>query len=132
MGKRPEEFLKRDRRQQQALPPNRVFANPFVSAYPSMQYTPMQYWYTPDLRNFPSPVVTKPLYQFAAHGRQEEAGDAAGEVEVAVTGEDAEDGEIQLPVDPPGAHVANDPLPEKTFPIFPYDPEQDEPAAVAF
>jgi hypothetical protein len=37
-----------------------------------------------------------------------------------------------FPVTPLGATVAQDPLPEKDFPIFPYDPEQDKPAAVAF
>jgi len=57
-------------------------------------------------------------------------GVADADVSAVVDGE--EEGDISLPVEPPGAHVANDPLPEKTFPIFPYDPEQDEPAAVAF
>ncbi len=37
-----------------------------------------------------------------------------------------------FPVEPPGAHVANDPLPETKFPIFPYDPDQDRPAAVVY
>ncbi len=37
-----------------------------------------------------------------------------------------------FPIEPPGAHVANDPLPETKFPIFPYDPDQDKPAAVAY
>ena len=38
----------------------------------------------------------------------------------------------RLPVTPVGATVAQRPLPVHEFPIFPYDPEQDKPAAVAF
>ena len=37
-----------------------------------------------------------------------------------------------FPITPLGATVAQNALPEKDFPIFPYDPEQDKPAAVAF
>ena len=37
-----------------------------------------------------------------------------------------------FPYVPPGAIVAEEPLPENAFPIFPYDPEQDKPAAVQF
>ena len=44
----------------------------------------------------------------------------------------AEADNAQLPVLPQGANVAQNPLPENSFPIFPYDPAQDQPAAEAF
>ncbi len=37
-----------------------------------------------------------------------------------------------FPSIPLGATVAQPALPEKDFPIFPYDPDQDKPAAEAF
>jgi hypothetical protein len=40
--------------------------------------------------------------------------------------------DAKLPVSPQGANVAQNPLPENAFPIFPYDPSQDQPAAEAF
>ncbi len=55
--------------------------------------------------------------------------------EVPVTEKPATDEDetaTNFPYVPPGAIVAEEPLPENTFPIFPYDPEQDNPAAVQF
>lgn len=37
-----------------------------------------------------------------------------------------------FPIVLPGAVVAQQPLPEDQFPLFPYDPAQDQPAAVQF
>jgi hypothetical protein len=37
-----------------------------------------------------------------------------------------------FPVTPLGATVAQKPLPVQSYPLFPYDPEQDKPAALAF
>lgn len=123
--------LSRSRRNPQVLIPQYFpVPNPFtVYQQPSMLYQP-QYIYNPlvrsDLPNLRPLPLTQPIYTMSdvLNARQE----AVSEVENI----EEEDGDINLPVDPPGAHVANDPLPEKEFPIFPYDPEQDEPAAVAF
>ena len=54
------------------------------------------------------------------------------------TGENAAAAETEVesatdfPIVQPGAVVAQEPLPEGQFPLFPYDPEQDQPAAVQF
>ena len=134
------DFLQRNRREPQVIvptyllqpaspyvsyPPNQVFQNPSVIYQP-------QNLYGPDLRNV-QPQPTKPFFTLtdAMRLRSDVADVNVGNEIVDDSGDDDEE-EISLPIDPPGALVANDPLPEKTFPIFPYDPEQDEPAAVAF
>ena len=85
-------------------------------------------------------VQAKPVYTMTDAMKSRSQPDVEGVAVVdggavaAVENSSAEDaGNVHnFPVDPPGAHVANDPLPETKFPIFPYDPDQDKPAAVAF
>lgn len=52
--------------------------------------------------------------------------------ENATTPEPEAESVSNFPFVPPGAVVAQQPLPENQFPLFPYDPEQDQPAAVQF
>lgn len=52
--------------------------------------------------------------------------------ETATTVEPEAESATNFPFVPPGAVVAQQPLPENQFPLFPYDPEQDQPAAVQF
>jgi len=43
-----------------------------------------------------------------------------------------EQNDTSFPSLAPGATVAQDPLPETVYPVFPYNPEQDEPGAIIF
>ena len=131
-----DDYLKRDRRQQQTLIPQFYYQTPyptFVQPAASMYYQP-QYFYNPvvrpEFRTVQPQFVNRPIYTLteAMKARQ---GDAETDTSIADVSNVEESEENNLPVDPPGALVANEPLSEK-FPIFPYDPDQDKPAAVAF
>ncbi len=82
-------------------------------------------------------VQAKPVYTLPNAMKSRELPDVdanAGSAVEAVNDSSEEDSSNvhNFPVEPPGAHVANDPLPETKFPIFPYDPDQDRPAAVVY
>ena len=137
-----DEYLKRDRRHPQTVvPPQFYYQTPyqmFGQPAPSMYYQP-QYLYNPmvvrpDFRNVQPQFVSRPIYTLteAMKARQGEANLSIGDVSNVDEAESVEESEENnFPIDPPGAHVANEPLSEK-FPIFPYHPDQDKPAAVAF
>jgi hypothetical protein len=83
----------------------------------------------------PSDVLKNPTFvkpHYTEYTLTDQMKSRRGEVDDEVLKVEEDDNVNDFPVESPGASVASEPLPESKYPLFPYDPAQDQAAAVAY